>query len=110
MTKILIVDDSSFMRKMLRKILMDAKYELIVEAENGKEGLASYKKEKPDLVLLDIIMEKMDGIECLKGIMKENKKAKVIMVSAVGQEQMVKGFTSLGKLEKYLCRKRQKKD
>ncbi len=96
MVKILIGDDSAFMRKILKNILAKEGYTDISEASNGEEVIEKFIKEKPDVVLLDIIMEKKDGIETLKEIIKLDKNAKVIMVSAVGQEQMVKEAITIG--------------
>lgn len=93
--KILIADDSIFMRNVLKDILAKVGHELI-DAENGKEALEKYDSEKPDLVLLDIIMPEVDGIEVLKKI---GKTAKVIVISAVGQEKMVEEAKSLGALD-----------
>lgn len=96
MAKVLIADDSTFMRKILKNVLTKAGHTEIVEVSNGEEAVNAYKKDKPALVLLDIIMEKKDGIEALKEIKASDKAAKIIMVSAVGQEQMVKEAMELG--------------
>jgi len=96
MAKVLIADDSAFMRKILINTLKKIGHTDIVEASDGEESVNKFKTDKPDLVLLDIIMEKKDGIEVLKEVKTANKDAKVIMVSAVGQEQMVKEAMSLG--------------
>ena len=96
MAKVLIADDSTFMRKILKNILTKSGHTEQLEAENGEEAVAAYKKDKPALVLLDIIMEKKDGIETLKEIKAADKNSKIIMVSAVGQEQMVKEAMELG--------------
>lgn len=93
--KILIVDDSMFMRKILKDILSKEGHN-IIEAENGAECLAKCDSEKPDLVLLDIIMPEVDGIEVLKKI---GKLAKIVVISAVGQEKMVEEAKSLGALD-----------
>lgn len=93
--KILIAEDSQFMRGVLKDIFKEEGYEL-VEAQDGKEALDKFEKEKPDLVLLDIIMPEVDGIEVLKNI---GKKAKVIVISAVGQEKMVEEAKELGALD-----------
>ena len=93
--KILIVDDSQFMRGVLRDILLPLGCELI-DAEDGKVALEKFEQEKPDLILLDIIMPTMDGIEVLKKI---DKKVKVIVISAVGQEKMVQEAKVLGALD-----------
>jgi two-component system chemotaxis response regulator CheY len=94
--KILMADDSAFMRKILSNILNKEGYKDLIEVPDGEQAVAKFKSEKPDLVLLDIIMEKKDGMEALKDIMKIDKKAKCIMVSAVGQEQMVKDALKAG--------------
>ncbi|MBI4811965.1 response regulator [Candidatus Falkowbacteria bacterium] len=94
--KILITDDSQFMRKVLKDILHDAGYMDLVECADGKECLTKYAEGKPNLVLLDIIMPEVDGIEVLKKIGKE---AKVIVISAVGQEKMVEEAKKLGALD-----------
>ena len=96
MVKILVVDDSAFMRKILINTLKKEDYNDIVEGENGVEAVEKYKSEKPDLVLLDVVMEKKEGIDALKEIMAIDVTAKVIMVTAVGQEQMVREAMSSG--------------
>ncbi len=99
MVKVLVADDSLFMRKILARILDKMKYKDIVEAENGDEALEKFKSEKPDLVLLDIVMKEKYGIDVLREIMALDSKAKVIIVSAVGQESIVKEATHLGAKE-----------
>lgn len=89
MPVILIVDDSRTSRKILRRIIADLGYDSIEEAENGQVGYMKYKEIKPDVVLLDITMPVMDGLETLQLIMKENDQAKVVMVSAAGQREKV---------------------
>ncbi len=96
MAKILIADDSSFMRKIVINLLKKLGYEEIIEANNGEEAVAKYQEDKPDLVLLDIVMEKKDGIATLREIKEIDSAANVIMVSAVGQEQMVTEAKNLG--------------
>jgi two-component system chemotaxis response regulator CheY len=91
--KLLLVDDSAFMRNVLKHILQEEGFKNFVEASNGQEALDQFAKEKPDLVLLDIIMPEMDGIKVLKKIGQEGK---IIVVSAVGQESMVEQAKKLG--------------
>lgn len=89
--KILIADDSLFMRKMLKDILsIEDKYE-IVEAQNGKEAELQFKKHNPDLTLLDIIMPEgeEEGITILEIIKKFNSSAKVVMITAVGHDSII---------------------
>lgn len=96
MVKILLVDDSAFMRKIERNILEKNEYKDIIEASGGKQALLKFKEEKPDLVLLDIIMPDVGGIDALRDMKKINPKAKVIMVTAVGQEAIVEECNQLG--------------
>ncbi|MBR4169758.1 MAG: response regulator [Lachnospiraceae bacterium] len=87
MGKILLVDDSRTSRRMLKEIIEGAGHEIIGEAENGEEGYLKFKELRPDLVTLDITMPKMDGLEALKLIHKEDENAKVIMITAAGQKE-----------------------
>lgn len=87
--KILVVDDALFMRAMLKKVLNEAGFDQVIEAVDGEEAAFIYEKEKPDLVLMDISMPKLNGIEALKRIKKRDPEALVIMCSAVGQEAMI---------------------
>lgn len=88
MTKILVVDDAAFMRARCSKLLVEKGYE-VMEAANGAEALEVYKAERPDGVLLDITMPKMDGIVTLQEIIKVDPAARVAMVTAMGQKSMV---------------------
>ncbi|UUX91827.1 response regulator [Methanoplanus endosymbiosus] len=90
MGRILVVDDTMFMRTLLKNILFSGSHDIVGEAENGEEAVAKYKSLKPDLVTMDVVMPKMNGIEALKAIMAEDPGARVVMCTAVGQEQMVK--------------------
>ena len=96
--RVLIVDDSLFVAKQLGQILASEGYEVIATAADGKEGLDKYKELCPnvDLVTMDITMPKMDGITALEQIMNFDKNAKVIMVSALGKEELVKKSLLLG--------------
>ena len=86
---ILICDDAAFMRMMIKDILTKNGYNVIGEAENGAIAIEKYKELSPDLVLMDITMPEMDGIQALKGIKALNANASVIMCSAMGQQAMV---------------------
>lgn len=97
--KILIVDDALFMRTMLKKILNEAGYLQICEAANGVEACAVYEAEKPDVVLMDISMPEMNGIDALKAIVEEDSRAIVVMCSAVGQEAMILEAVQSGALD-----------
>lgn len=86
---ILIVDDAAFMRMMIKDILTKNGYNVAGEAENGAKAIDKYNEVKPDLVLMDITMPEMDGIQALKGIKAADPGAMVIMCSAMGQQAMV---------------------
>lgn len=88
MEKILVVDDAEFLRVRISKMLTGDGHE-IVEAENGLKAVSTYKSSKPDLVLMDITMPEMDGLTALKEIRAFDPKAKVIMLTALGQESVV---------------------
>ena len=89
MAKILIVDDAAFMRMMIKDILTKNGYEVVAEAENGLKAVEKYAEVRPDLVLMDITMPEMDGIQSLKKIKELDPVANVIMCSAMGQQAMV---------------------
>ena len=86
---ILVCDDAAFMRMMIKDILSKNGYNVAGEAENGLVAIEKYKEVSPDLVLMDITMPEMDGIQALKEIKKVDAGAKVIMCSAMGQQAMV---------------------
>ncbi len=87
--KVLFCDDSSFMRSILKGIILKEPYQLAGEASNGAEAVEQYRKLKPDLVTMDIVMPEMDGIDAVKEIRAFDPEAKIIMVSAMGQQSMV---------------------
>jgi len=89
MANILIVDDSLVMRKNLKAILFEAGHTIAGEATNGKQAIAMYEEIHPDMVTMDISMPNLSGIEAVKGIIKFDPNAKIIMVSAVNQKHMV---------------------
>ena len=89
MAKILIVDDAAFMRMMIKDILTKNGYEVAAEAENGQKAIEKYAEVRPNLVLMDITMPEMDGIQALKKIKELDSSANVIMCSAMGQQAMV---------------------
>ncbi len=90
MKKVLIVDDAAFMRLSLRTILESSGFEVSGEAGNGLEAIKLYAKLKPDVVTMDITMPELDGIQALKSILDIDKNAKVVILSAMGQEERVK--------------------
>ncbi len=99
MYKILLVDDAGFMRKMIQTHLKKAGYENFVEGEDGSQAVTLYESEKPDLVIMDITMPNMDGIQALEAIKKAHPEAKIVMCSAMGQEAMVMEAIKLGALD-----------
>ena len=96
---ILITDDAAFMRMMLKDILSKNGYEIAGEAENGKIALDKYMELKPDLVLMDITMPEVDGLTALKNIRATDSNAKVVMCSAMGQQNMVIDAIQSGALD-----------
>ena len=86
---ILICDDAAFMRMMIKDILTKNGYTIAGEAENGLKAVEKYNETKPDLVMMDITMPEMDGIQALKKIKATDASANVIMCSAMGQQAMV---------------------
>lgn len=90
MSKIMIVDDATFMRITIKNMLKKSAHEVVGEAENGKIAVEKYKSLMPDIITMDITMPEMDGLTALKEILKTNPSANIIMVSAMGQEAMVR--------------------
>ena len=88
-TQVLIADDAMFMRKVIRKHLAECGMTDIVEAANGAEAVELFIKNRPGLVLMDITMPEMTGLEALEEILKTDPEAKVIMCSAIGQQSMI---------------------
>ena len=93
MGTIMIVDDASFMRAVLKKIVLQAGHEVIAEVGNGDDAINQFQTSQPDLVLMDIVMppgpKAKDGIEALKQIIAANPSAKVIMCSSMGQQSLI---------------------
>src|SRR5437764_4304124 len=96
MARILIADNASFMRSCLKYIVENAGHEVVGMAKGGNEAVELYGQLQPDLVTLDILMEGMDGIAALKEIRKAHPEAKVIMVTALGQDQIQEEARKLG--------------
>jgi two-component system chemotaxis response regulator CheY len=87
--RVLIADDASFMRQMIREIIEEEGYEVVGEATNGIEAVEQFAALSPDIVTMDIVMPKCSGIDAVKGILKDNPGARVVMCSALGQETLV---------------------
>jgi two-component system chemotaxis response regulator CheY len=90
MNKVLIVDDAAFMRASLKNMLERNGYEVVGEADNGEIAIKKYKALIPDIVTMDITMPKMDGIKSLQAIRAINKNANVVVISAMGKENLVR--------------------
>jgi two-component system chemotaxis response regulator CheY len=95
MAKILVVDDAQFMRMKCRTLLKGAGYE-VVEAGDGEEAVAKYQADRPDAVLLDVTMPKMDGLQALEAIRKIDPHARVAMLTATGQQAVVREAIEAG--------------
>jgi two-component system chemotaxis response regulator CheY len=93
---VLIVDDAAFMRMSLKITLEKIGFKVIGEAATGIEAISLYKQMKPDIVTMDITMPELSGIEALKMIKKIDKEAKVIIISALGQEVMIREAVMAG--------------
>ena len=92
----LVADDSAFARKNIAQVLEKLGGSVVGEASNGLEALALYGSLHPDLVLLDITMPQLDGVETLRQIIEQDKNARVIMVSSIGHKEMVWKAICLG--------------
>jgi len=93
---VLIADDVPFVRKTLTDILTKAHFQVIGEASDGKQAVDLFKKLRPDVVTMDIVMPVMSGIEATKAIMSHDKDAKVVILSAMGQENLVMDAINVG--------------
>lgn len=96
MAKILIADDSAFMRKILENALKKSGSHQITSVPDGSDAISKYKEVSPDVVFLDITMLKVSGLDALKEIKKMDPKAKVFMCTAVGQDTVMKEATDSG--------------
>jgi len=96
MNTVLIIDDSDNMRLTIRELVQQNGYQVVGEAGDGKTGVELYKELKPDIVTMDVVMREMDGIETLKQIIAFDADAKVVMVSAMGQELFVRDAIKSG--------------
>jgi two-component system chemotaxis response regulator CheY len=94
--RVLLVDDLPFMRSLLRDILTDAGMVVAAEAEDGRQALSAYLMSEPDLVLLDIVMPVMDGLTALRKLRMLDRQARVVMCSALGEQEMIIRAIQLG--------------
>ncbi|WP_042144649.1 response regulator [Paucisalibacillus sp. EB02] len=96
MSRILIVDDAKFMRTTLHAILSKDNHEIVGEAENGEVAVSLYEKTKPDLVIMDITMPVMNGIDAIKKIKEIDVNAQIVVCSAMGHQKVVVDAIELG--------------
>ncbi len=93
MGTVMVVDDASFMRAVLKRIILQSGHEVIAEAANGDDAITQFQQARPDLVLMDIVMppgtKAKDGIDALKHIVTENPSAKIVMCSSMGQQALI---------------------
>lgn len=90
MARVMVVDDAAFMRMTIKMMLQRNGFEVVGEAENGSVGVRKYRELRPDLVTMDLTMPEMDGIQALQEIKRLDPQARVVIVSAMGQESMVR--------------------
>lgn len=93
---VLVVDDVAFVRKTLTQILTAAHYQVVGEAQDGQEAVDQYIKLRPNLVTMDIVMPKMSGIEAARKLIRLDKDARIVIVSAMGQENLVMEAINVG--------------
>lgn len=96
MSKILIVDDAMFMRKVIRDLLIENNYTDIIEAGSGQEAVNMYNEHRPELIIMDITMPVFDGIETIRVLKQIEENITILMCSAMGQEAMVREALKLG--------------
>lgn len=96
MANILIVDDSTYLRVMIKKILKKMGHNIIAEASNGEEAIEAFKTHRPDLVTMDVVMPKMNGLIAVKNILNMDSKAIIIIVTALGHEPMIRQAIKIG--------------
>jgi two-component system chemotaxis response regulator CheY len=97
--RVLIVDDALIMRMRIKEIALDSGWEIAGEAADGEEGLSRYRELRPDLMTLDIVMPRLDGVSALKQIRQEDPNARVVMVSAVDQKGKLTECIRLGAID-----------
>ena len=96
MIRVLLVDDSKFLAKALSGILKSLDFEVVAIAHDGFEAIEQFKSHSPDVVLLDVTMPNMDGVECLNQLMNIDSEARVVMLSAIQDEEVIERCLALG--------------
>jgi two-component system chemotaxis response regulator CheY len=95
----MIVDDALIIRKRIKEIAEEAGWQVAAEAKDGEEAVALYRRERPDLVTLDIVMPKLDGVAALKRMIQDDPLARVVMVSAVNQKEKLAECIQAGAID-----------
>ncbi len=96
MIRVLVADDARFMREMIREIIEPEGFEVVGEAADGVQAVESYQELKPDLITMDIVMPRCSGLDAVRKILAVHPEARVVMVSALGQESLVKEAMEAG--------------
>ena len=94
--RILVIDDVPYVRKIIISILKNANYEVVGEGGTGKDAVDLYRKLSPDLITMDVVMPEMSGIEAARQITKLDPEAKIIMISAMSQENLIMDSINAG--------------
>ncbi|MCD6456220.1 MAG: response regulator [Methanophagales archaeon] len=94
--RILLVDDSTYVRTVLGSIITEAGFEVVSEAADGEEAIRKYMSLKPDLVLMDVIMEPMNGVEATKAILNKDPEAKIVMVTVLEDRGLFADLMKIG--------------
>lgn len=97
--RVLVVDDAVFMRKRIKDVAIEAGWEIAGEAADGEQAVEVYQQQRPDLVTLDIVMPKLDGVAALKMLMEQDPQARVVMVSAVNQKEKLAECIQAGAID-----------
>ena len=93
---VLVVDDVAFVRKTLTDILTSAHYQVVGEAADGQEAIEMYMKLRPDIVTMDVVMPNMSGIDAMRRIIQVDREAKIVIISAMGQESLIMEAINVG--------------
>ncbi|MCD6238403.1 MAG: response regulator [Thermotogae bacterium] len=96
MARILIVDDSPLIRKMVRKALEPEGFQIAGEAKNGQEGVNLYKKLKPDVIVMDVTMPVKGGLDAAREILSDFPETKILLLSAMGDKELIQEAKSVG--------------
>ncbi|MEE1130442.1 MAG: response regulator [Caryophanon sp.] len=96
MATVLVVDDAMFMRVTISNMMEKWGYDVVAQAANGQEAIAKFEECEPDVVTMDVTMPIMNGIDAVKTIMERNPDAKIVMITALGQQKLIKQALAYG--------------